>query len=65
MYFSQSLFDKGDHDYDVRLVDPHNYETLYADAIKDRVSRYFLYFACLCAGVLLYWSCTSAFRILE
>ncbi|KNB46437.1 hypothetical protein JH06_0214 [Blastocystis sp. subtype 4] len=56
VFFSQSPFVKGDLDFDVLLVDPENYSMLYQDAVKDRVIRYCMYCACICATILLYWS---------
>lgn len=48
---------KDDLDFDVLLVDPENYSLLYQDAVKDRVIKYIMYCACICAFILLGWSC--------
>ena len=53
---------KGDLDFDVLLVDPDNYSMLYQDAVKDRVIRYCMYCACICATILLYRSCRNWIR---
>lgn len=58
VFFSKTPIVKDDLDFDVFIVDPTNFDTLYCDAAKDLALRYLLYSGCIAAFFLLQWTCT-------
>lgn len=64
VYFSKGHFVKDCFDFDVVLVDPETYVSLYDGAIKDRILTVVLYATIGLAFSILYFSCTFVWYLL-